>query len=395
MKYDYSEFPYLDGIGLREHYKAPEPLNSLGIHSFQGAQMFFPKPPEIVKAMQERAAKHFGYTYQDKKYFDAVCKWMKTRRKWDVKQDLVVPFFGILQAIATSLNVFTNEGDGILFLPPAYTMHEVVTKINGRKPIHVPLILEGDEYRIDFAELEKAMADKQNKMLVLCNPNNPTGTVWSKESLWNIAKLAKQYDILVLSDEVFAEITFNGTYCTPFSKQYCNADKAIVCTSISKTFNLVGIAHSNLIIENDEIRDAFCKQSAMEFQRDMDPFMYVANIAAYTKCDEWLDNTLEHISKNDKILRQFFSTYLKQVKIFPLAGTFLAWIDWRGLNISEKELEDFLLNEANIAIDMGSDYSQECSCFTRFNLALPTEELKDALSRLLEATRKRGWIQEI
>jgi len=394
MKYDYSEFPKMRGLGLRKHYEAPEPLKSLKIESFQGAQMFFPKAPEITKAMQDRAEKHFGYTYQDEFYFDAVCNWMKSRRKWNIKQEAIVPFFGILQALATSLRAFTNEGDGVIFLPPSYTMHEVVTKMCGRKIAHVPLILNNMEYSIDFDKLEKAMSLKENKMLVICNPNNPTATLWSQKALIRMAELAKKYDTLILSDEVFAEFAFNGGFCVPFSKQHCNADKAIVCTSISKTFNLVGIAHSNLIIENDEIREAFCRQSSIEFQRDMDPFMYAANIAAYTQCDEWLDQTLEHIASNDMILRSFFQKHLKQVKVFPLSGTFLVWIDWRGLNITEEELSTFLLNEAHIAVDMGSDYAEEGRCFTRFNLALPTKELENGLSRLLLAAKKRGWAEE-
>lgn len=393
MEYDYSRFPDLDGFGLRGHYAPPKPLKSLGIKSFQGAQMFFPKAPEITKAMQERAEKHFGYTYQDEAYFKAVCNWMSTRRKWEVKKECIVPFYGILQAIATSLRAFTNEGDSVIFLPPSYTMHEVVTKTCGRKIVHVPLILEDMEYSFDFDKLKEAMANKENKMLVLCNPNNPTGTIWKGEELCTLADLAKKHDIIVLSDEVFGEFAFGGSEIVPFSKQHCNADKAIVCTSISKTFNLVGIAHSNLIIENEQLRDAFNKQSAMEFQRDMDPFMYAATIAAYTECDEWLDKALDHIAVNYQILKSFFEENLNKVKVFPLCGTFLAWIDWRGLFASEQELSEFLLSEAHIAIDMGGDYAEEAECFTRFNLALPTKELEDALLRLKTAAMKRGLIK--
>lgn len=392
MKYDYSKVPELEGIGLREHYNAPEPLKSLNLVSFAGAHMLFYKAPEITEAMQQRAKEHFGYTYADKNYLDAICSFMKRRRNWDIDKETIVPFFGILQAVKTSISILTQTGDGIIFLPPSYSMHEYITKQCGRVPVYVPLILNEQSYEIDFTGLEKAMAEDKNKMLLICNPNNPTGTVWSRESLNKIAEIARKYDKLVLSDEVFAEVTFNGKYCTPFAKQFVNSDKAIVCTSISKSFNLVGIAHSNLIIENKEIREKFIKHISVEFQRDMDPFMYAANIASYTKCDEWLDQTLLHIKNNEEILRIFFETNLKQVRVFPLEGTFLVWIDWRELNISEKELEAFLLDEANISIDMGSDYAKEGYCFTRFNLAMPTKELENALSRLYKAAKKRGWV---
>lgn len=394
MKYDYSKVPELKGIGLRDHYNAPEPLKNLNLVSFAGAHMLFDKAPEITEAMQNRAKEHFGYTYADKTYLDAICSFMKRRRNWDIGRETIVPFFGILQAVKTSISIFTEIGDGVIFLPPSYSMHEYITKQCGRVPVYVPLILNGLNYEINFLGLEKAMADDKNKMLIICNPNNPTGTVWDRESLDKLAEMAKKYNILILSDEVFAEITFNGKTCTPFAKQFINADKTIVCTSISKAFNLVGIAHSNLIIENKEIREKFIKHISVEFQRDMDPFMYAANIAAYTKCDEWLNETLLHIKKNETILRSFFETSLKQAHVFALEGTFLVWIDWREFNITEKELEAFLLNEANISIDMGSDYAKEGYCFTRFNLAMPTKELEDALSRLYKAAKNRGWILE-
>lgn len=268
----------------------------------------------------------------------------------------------------------------MIVFSPNYHMHTEIISKCGRVPVHVPLRLEDNWYSIDFEKLEKAMQRPENKVLCLCNPDNPTGRVWSKEELAHIAQLANQYDILVFSDEIFAEINMSNVPAIPMTAALCGVNRAIVASSLSKAFNLVGTRHANLIIENKDVRDAFVTQRDKTVISEMDPFMYMALLAAYRKGGAWLDEAKQYIRMNMDIAQQYFDNRLPMAQMHRTRGIYLAWIDWHGLRMRERELEGFLLNEARLGLDMGGPYGAEG--FTRFCMAIPRQTLLKSLENL-------------
>lgn len=388
MKYDYNTLAEYRGVGNHDEYRIPPQLQGELIPNFQGAKMMFPICPEISKAMSERANIRFGYTFADPVYYQIVIDWMKRRRNWIVCEDTIVVYSGILDAFYTAIQIYTDHQDGVIVFSPNYHMHTDLILRCGRAPVHVPLLLENNQYSIDFEKLASAMQNPRNKMMCLCNPDNPTGRVWTKEELIRIAKLACKYDVLIFSDEIFAEISMSNVPVTPMTAEHCGAERTIVATSLSKVFNLVGTRHANLIIEDKKIRDAFVNMRDKMTISEMDPFMYPALQAAYTQGGEWLDETKCYIKENMEFAQKYFDTELPGVHMHKTRGIYLAWIDWRGLGKTEEELNKFLLDEAKISLDMGSPYGAEC--FTRFCMATPRNVLTEAFARLDHAAAVHG-----
>jgi len=389
--YDFETSPFMPGHGNIDYVRWPIKLKEKGIESYRGSIMHFRIAPQIVQAFKERADGTFGYTQADDAYYAAVLGWMKTRRGWDVKKETLYPYFGTMQAIITAFRAFSGEGDGVVVCTPTFQMYKELIERNRRRQVVVPLIFENDTYRFDLPGLERALQQKENKILLICNPNNPTGTVWPCAELAGLAGLAKKYGVLVISDEIFAELTYPGFITTPMVACCPDAGRAITITSLSKTFNIIGQPHTNVFIEDEATRQRFIEQASMELMRDMDAFMYSATIAAYTQCGDWVDAVQGIMVKHYGIWREFLAAHLPQVKIVPPQSTYLLWIDWRGLGLNDDELEHFLYDEADIAIDRGDAYGSGGEGFTRTNIAMPTRHLQAMLDRLLQAARRRGF----
>ena len=235
------------------------------------------------------------------------------------------------------------------------------------------------------------MAQERNKLMVLCNPHNPIARVWGKQDLERLAGLARQYGVLVFSDEIFAEVVFPGYEARPFSTIDGAADHCIVSTSLGKVFNFTGFSHANMVIPNEAIRQAFRKQRDIDHYGSIDPFMYAAITAAYRRGGEWVREMVSYVFQNAVMIREFFAEHLPQVTVVEPEGTFVLWMDWRGLGLGEDALDDFLIHEAYLHLDRGSEYGPEGSGFTRMNIASPRAEIQKALGRLLDAARKRGY----
>lgn len=391
MKYNFETSPIMPGKGNIDYVRWPREIKEKGIEIYRGSVMHFPVAPQIAAAFRERAEGTFGYTQPDDEYYAAVLGWMKTRRHWNVNKETLFTYYGTMQTAVTAFRAFSDEGDGVIQIAPAYQMYNLLIDANKRKRVVVPLIRENDTYHFDMQAMDQAMAQKENKILIFCNPNNPTGTVWPKEELAQLAHLARKHNVLVISDEIFAELTFPGFMTTPFVACCEDAGRAITITSLGKVFNLLGLSHSNVFIADEATRQRFIAQANMELIRDMDAFMYCATIAAYTQCGDWLDEVQNLMLKHHCIWKEFLETHLPQVKITPPQGTYLLWIDWRALGLNDDQLEHFLYDEAAIAIDRGDTYGIGGQGFTRTNMAMPTRDLQAMLARLLEAARARGY----
>lgn len=398
MKYDFSRVPDITGIGIKDEWRMPENAKAnYKEEYFSGANMRFPLAPELARALAERAAKPFDYIGADARYYAAVTGWLRERRRWDVRQEAILPFYGILQAVMTSALALLHPGERIIVFPSSYSnymLREAAARAGfGFEEVE---LLRGEDggYRLDLAAAERAMALPDSRMLILVNPDNPTGTVWTHEDLVRLAELANRHGVIIFSDEIFGEVVMGGQRVTPMSRADCGIEQAVVCTSPSKAFNLVGTVHSNLIIENPELMTQMKAYISRTFLRDMDPFMYTATVTAYTECGGWLDSAMAYCGANARRLEAFLRKHLPQVRMSPIAATYMAWIDWNGLLRGEDELRAFLEDEAHVYVDYGSMYGRSASGFTRFNAALPADVLERALSRISAAAKARGIYRE-
>ncbi|WP_010268005.1 MalY/PatB family protein [Paenibacillus senegalensis] len=396
MKYDFDTLADRANSGNMKYLETPDAVLQAGGVSYCGAEMDFKTAPVIIAALKKKAENGlYGYTIPDDDYWNAILHWMKTRRDFEISKDWIVPTYGTLQSIAAAIRAFSVEGDGVVIQPPVYLLYSKVIERNQRSVVNNPLIYEAGSYRMDFAGLERAFAQKQTKIMILCNPHNPIGKVWDEETLAKVAKLANQYGILVISDEIFAEIVFDHHHTVPYMKVPGAEQHAIVATSLGKVFNFTGFAHSNIIIASEPIRKLFVKQREVDHYGSINPFLRAALVAAYEQGGDWVDEMLAYVNVNVNLVKDFFKKHLPKVNIAELQGTYLIWIDWNGLGLNEDELIGFLKGEALLDMDRGSLFGEGGEGFTRMNLATPRKQLEESLERLLHAADRRGFTTSI
>lgn len=363
-----------------------------------GAQLHLKTAPCIIEALVKRAESGlYGWIPSDRPaYLNAVQNWMREVRDYEIEKEWIVPSYGTLRAISTSIRAFTNERDGVIVQPPVYVLYDRVIRNTGRKIVCNQLIYRNGCYEMDFENLERLMAQPENKMMILCNPHNPIMDFWEKEDLHRVAELSKKYGVLVIADEIFAEHVFYGNKVVPYSTIPGAADNCIICTSIGKSFNFTGFSHSNVIIPDDKIRKAYIMQRDAEHYGSLDPFMYNAIIAAYSKeGKEWIDALIEFVAENIKTVKDFFARYYPDVTICRHRAGTLLWADFRKLGLTEDELHHFFAKDAGITMDRGNQYGPGGEGFCRFQVGIPRQELERALDKLLKAGIKRGIIKTL
>lgn len=387
---------YFDQLAMRESYGnmkwmvTPREVTMQDGITFCGAEMDFRTAPPVIEALVKRAQNGlYGYTLADEHYLVAVVGWMKRRRAWDIRQDWIIPTNGTLHSIATAIRAFTKPGDGVIIHNPVYMLYERMISNNGRTIVRNELLYRNGSYDMDFAELERLMADPQNKMFILCNPHNPIAKVWNDSYLKELLRLARKHQVMVISDEIFAEIVFDGHRTTPLLQHADLEDDVIVLTSIGKSFNFTGFSHANAIIAKEELRSKFNEQKRIDHYGSLNPFIRDAVIAAYTEGDTWFDEMLQYVAGNISYVQQFLQQHMPSIQMTRMEGTYLAWMDWSALDLSEQELQHFLLVEAGLDLDQGASFGSMGRGFTRMNLATPRKELVLALERLKQALQAR------
>lgn len=355
------------------------------------ADMDFETAPAVREALQH-LVKHgiYGYTMLWDEYLEAVAQWMKKRHGMDVETEWIVPFPGVVPAIKHAIRTFTEPGDGILVFKPVYYPFDSSVKDNGRRLVEFPLREKDGEYSIDFQALEEFLKEHSVKMIIFCSPHNPVGKVWSEKEITSLARLAREYGILVVSDEIHMD--FSGPD-KPFVSFLTAApelkDQLIVATAPSKTFNLAGLQTSNILIENEELRTRWKKEMADAGLSTPNLFGLGAAEAAYRHGEEWLDALLAYIDANFDFMKDWFAANMPEVKMRKPEGLYLAWADFRPLGLSARELEDFMLKEAHVWLDEGYIFGSGGEGFERFNCACPRSILEESLNRIGTAWKKR------
>lgn len=364
----------------------PDETRGAGLLSYAGAEFEFPTCPALIRGVQEAAARGvFGYALPRGQYLKAVQWWMQKVRGYAIDPEWVVTTHGTIFALATTIRMQTSPGDSIIILTPTYNRYEQAATRLGRGTVKVPLTLQDGRYGIDWTALAEAMSEERNKLLVLCNPNNPTGHVLRREDLVRIAALAREHGVTVFSDEIFADVCFGGEPVTPYTAAAGKDALAVTCTSMGKTFSLTGVNHANVIIENDALREAYVLQRNADHYGSVDPLHAAALMAAYTpEGYAWLQEMKAYVQENFRLLADFMKKYLPAVNVTGPEGTFVVWVDYSPLGMTGEELEQLLVRRGLFAGDAGDEYYGPETCM-RYSLAVPRAELIRSLERLKEA----------
>lgn len=353
------------------------------------ADMDFKCADEIIEALKSRVDHGiYGYLALENSYYDSIINWMKNRHNWEIQKQWIVTTPGIVTAFNIAIQTFTKKGDKIAIQTPVYPPFFSAVKNNGRELVENRLILKDGIYSMDFNSLEESFKNGV-KALMLCSPHNPIGRVWSKEELKTLGNLCVKYNVLVISDEIHNDLTFNGKTHTVFSKisQEIN-DNCIVCTAPSKTFNIAGIQCSNIIIPNDNLREQFVKSLTCCGLDHLNIFSVPALITSYNHCEYWLNDLMIYLEDNFNYLDTFLKENLPIIKATPSQGTYLVWLDFRELNLSQSDLVNLISNNAKVLLNDGSTFGEDGIGFMRLNIGCPRELLCNGLNRIKNAIDK-------
>lgn len=331
----------------------------------------------------------FGYTETREAYFETVAGWLEEHHNLQIKPNWLVKTPGVVFALAMAVKAYTNEKDAILIQQPVYYPFTEVIEDNNRTVVSNDLVLKEDgKYHIDFADFEKKILEHHIKLFLLCSPHNPVGRVWTKEELKRIAEICIKYNVIVVSDEIHEDFVFEGYVHTPFlNVDERLADICVTCTSPAKTFNLAGLQISNIIIPNSKLRSAFKQQINAAGYSQLNTIGIVACEAAYRYGGEWLEAVKKYLQGNLDFLRDYISHELPQIKLLEPEGTYLIWLDFRGLGLCERELEDLIVNKARLWLDSGAIFGKAGAGFERINIATSRTVLKEALDRIRDAVK--------
>ena len=355
------------------------------------ADMDFCCPPEVVDAVVKRAQEGlYGYNVgQTEGYENSTVGWLKKRYGWAVDREWIVFTPGVVPALSHAIRALTEPGDGVIIQPPVYYPFRKGVENNGRVVRSNSLILDGDTYRMNFEQLEELAAEPRTRLMILCSPHNPVGRVWSREELEKVCTICRRHGVTLVSDEIHADLLMRGVAFTATGPvaQACGAD-CISCYAPSKTFNMAGLQSSAIIISNPEIRAKFRRQLAKSSLPGMNVFAGVALEAAWTYGEPYIKEVMEYIEANIDYAIEFAERYTPKVKIRKPQGTYLVWVDLRGLGLNTEQAERFFVERAKIAVDLGTWFGPGGAGFVRMNFACRRSTLGKALEQLRTAYEK-------
>ena len=353
------------------------------------ADMDFEVAKPITDALQAQVNHGiYGYSEVKSDYFEIVKNWFKENFDWEIKKGSLVKTPGVVYAIAMAVKAFTKEGEAVIIQQPVYYPFSEMIIANNRKLVNSPLVLKDGRYEIDFEDFEKKIVKNNVKLFILCSPHNPVGRVWSVEELKKIGDICIKHGVVIFSDEIHADFVYEPNKHHVFaSLGESYAANSVIATAPSKSFNIAGLQVSNIFIENKKLRDAFRNEIVKSGYSQLNTMGLVAARAAYESGKEWLDEVRAYIRDNLIFFRDYLKENIGELSLIEPEGTYLVWVDFRKLGLSEKQREDLIVNKAKLWIDSGAMFGVDGEGFERFNIACPREYLKMALDSLAKAIK--------
>jgi cystathionine beta-lyase len=349
------------------------------------ADMDFKTPDFIVQALKQRLEHEvLGYTFRGDSYADAIINWLDRRHGWKVEKEWISFSPGVVAGLTLAIDTYSKPGDEVIVQPPVYFPFFDSVKGMSRKMIENPLKLENGRYTFDLEDLKSKISPK-TKMLLLCNPQNPGGMVWTKAELEALATVCLENKVLIVSDEIHADLVFEGHRHIPLPTLSDEiANNCVVCMAGSKTFNIAGLTTSFVVIPN--------KKLFVRYERTLKvPHLHMGNIfgslaleTAYREGADWVDQMVDYLQENYLFLESFLKENLPQVVPMKLEATYLIWLDFSAFQLSDEELNDKLI-QAGVGLNRGVQFGKQGSGYMRINIGCPKATLEQALIRMKEA----------
>lgn len=385
-KYDFDEIIERRGTDCVKYDALCQVFGSSDLLPLWVADMDFRTPDFITDALKKRCEHPvFGYTFISEGYYDSIIHWVDMLHGWKIRKEWLSYIPGIVRGIAYVLDCFTNEGDKVIIQPPVYHPFRLVPEKMKRKVVYNPLKLVDGRYEMDFEQLESVI-DSQCKVLILANPHNPAGIVWRKEDLHRLARICSEHHVLVISDEIHAEMIYPGCTHHPFPTV---SDEAAECSitfsAPSKTFNIAGIVSSYAVIPNNDLRERFDRFLEAGEYKQGSIFSYVATEAAYTHGAEWRRQLIAYVMENVRFTTEFIEKKIPRIKVYQPQASFLVWLDCRGLGVSQHALMKLVEEKAKLAVNNGAMFGKEGVGYIRINVGCPKSVLRNALEALADA----------
>lgn len=386
MKYDFDKTIDRRATNSYKWDSAPE-----GVLPMWVADMDFRTAPAIIDALQKRVAHGiFGYTRVPDAYYDAVTSWFSRRHGWDIDREWIIYTSGVVPAVSAVIKALTVPGDKVIVQTPVYNCFFSSIRNNGCEIVSNPLRRTADTYEMDFDALERCAADPRAKVMLLCNPHNPAGRVWTPDELTRLGNICLRNGVTVVADEIHCELVYQGFKYTPFaSLSDAFLHRSVTCVSPSKAFNIAGLQIANIVAFDNDLRNRIDKAININEVCDVNPFGVAATIAAYNEGEEWLSQLVDYLHGNYEAMAEFCRRELPEFPITRLEGTYLVWMDCSSLGMPSDALEHALLDDARLWLNAGTMYGAEGEGYMRWNIACPRSVMLDGLNRFLNFVRSR------
>lgn len=349
------------------------------------ADMDFAAPPAVTMALAARAMHSvYGYTLHPDAAYQSVMDWMRQRHGWHIEREWIVMCPGVVPTLYAAVQAFAAVGEGVIVQPPVYYPFFSAVTDTGRRLVENPLTFDGTHYQFDFEHFEQCAAEGA-KLLLLCSPHNPVGRVWQRDELAQLLAIARRYDVVVLSDEIHADLVYPRYQHTPLAVLADDADRVLTAVAPSKTFNIPGLGLSCLITQDAGLRQCVEKVFAGLHVSSSNPFSLTAFESAYQQGADWLDALMDYLQQTYDFVVDFCECKLPSIRAIPAQGTYLLWLDCRELGLNDTELQRFFIEKAQLGLSPGVVFGHGGSGFMRLNLASPRSVIHQALERLQRA----------
>ncbi len=378
MRYDFDKLTDRRGVGSLK-WDVPERELPMWV-----ADMDFEAAPEIREELKARVEHGiFGYSAVTEDWYEAYRSWWGRRHHLEVEKEWLVFCTGIVPAISSAVRKMTTVGENVLVQTPVYNIFFNSIRNNGRNVLESPLVYENGGYSVDFRDLEEKLADPQTTMMLLCNPHNPIGKIWDKETLSQIGELCAEHHVLVLADEIHCDLTDPGYEYVPFAtvSRICR-DNSITCIAPTKAFNLAGLQTAAVMVPDPVIRHKLERGLNTDEVAEPNAFAIGGAVAAFDKGEPWLEELREYLAENKRCVRSFMEERLPEIKVVPSQATYLLWLDCSGVTEDAGELTEFIRRDSGLYLTKGEEYGRCGKRFIRLNPACPRERLRDGLERL-------------